>query len=422
MSETRSLPRQAAPGRPTVLLVTDYFPTHGGGLEIVAGQLATRLSSTVDVCWYAAGPTGGLTHPGLTLRPLRCWNGLERRFGLPVPVPSPRALMAVARDARAADVVWVHDLIYLANLAAAFAAVTAHKPLVVTVHVGAIPYRSRVVRWIMAATLALTGRWLLARASAVAFVSERVQAEFLARWRLRNASLIPNGVDFDSFRPLSRSDRDRVRREVGMGKRPAVLFVGRFVDRKGLPLLHELAKKMPSVDWLFAGRGPLDPTSWSLPNVRVERDRSDRTLAELYGAADLLVLPSLGEGFPLVVSEALAMGLPALVDPSTIAGCPEVAAVAESESVLGPDALDRWACRIGEMLADGKGHRAAAVRRRTEFARSHWDWDRAAEQYERLFATVGRGAGDSGRVVHSARPSAGSARPPFGGTRGEPGA
>jgi glycosyltransferase involved in cell wall biosynthesis len=373
-----------------VLLVTDYFPTHGGGLEIVAGQLATRLSSTVDVRWFAAGPTGGLTHPGMTLRPMRCWNGLERRFGLPVPVLSARALMAVARAARASDVVWVHDLIYMANLVAAFAAITARRPLVVTVHVGAIPYRNRLVRWIMAATLALTGRWLLTRASAVAFVSERVQAEFLARWRLRNACLIPNGVDFDSFQPLGRSDRDRVRHELGVGERPAVLFVGRFVDRKGLPLLHELAKRMPSVDWLFAGRGPLDPTSWALPNVRVERDRSGRTLAEMYGAADMLALPSLGEGFPLVVSEALAMGLPVLVDPSTIAGCADVAAVAGSESVLGADALSRWAARIGEMLADKKG-RAAAAHGRVEFARSHWDWDRAAEEYARLFSSPGRG-------------------------------
>jgi glycosyltransferase involved in cell wall biosynthesis len=372
-----------------VLLVTDYFPTHGGGLEIVAGQLATRLSSTVDVHWYAAGPAGGLTHPGLTLHPLRCWNGLERRFGLPVPIPSPRALMAVARDARAADVVWVHDLIYLANLVAAFAAVTAHNPLVVTVHVGAIPYRSRVVRWIMAATLALTGHWLLTRASAVAFVSERVQAEFLAQWRLRNARLIPNGVDLDSFQPLSGSDRDLVRRELGLGDRPTVLFVGRFVDRKGLPLLHALAKKMPAIDWLFAGRGPLDPTSWALPNVRVERDRSGRTLAELYGAADLLVLPSLGEGFPLVVSEALAMGLPVLVDPSTIAGCPEVESVSGSESVLGADALDRWAARIEEMLTDDKGRAAAGSR--VDFARSHWDWDRAAATYAALFAAATRG-------------------------------
>jgi phosphatidyl-myo-inositol dimannoside synthase len=373
-----------------VLLVTDYYPVHGGGLEIVAGQLASRLSNEVDIRWYAAGPTGELTRQGLTLRPMRCWNGLERHFGLPVPIPSPRSLLSVIRAVRTSDVVWVHDLIYLANLVAAFSAIVARKPLVVTVHVGAIPYRNPVVRQVMAASIALTNRWILTRAAAIAFVSERVQSEFLARWRLRDQRLIPNGVDLETFKPLTSTERGLIRSRLCLGERPTVLFVGRFVDRKGLPLLHELAKLMPSVDWLFAGRGPLDPASWALPNVRVERDRSGQSLAELYGVADMLVLPSVGEGFPLVVSEALAMGLPVLVDPSTIAGCEAVATVAGGESVLGADALSRWAARIGEILDDQTG-RAAMAPIRVEFAQRHWDWDRAAAAYAQVFAKVGGG-------------------------------
>ena len=390
--------------KPRVLLVTDYFPTHGGGLEIVAGQLATRLLHEVEVRWYAAGPSEGSTHPGLTYRPMRCWNGLERRFGLPVPIPSPRALLGLVKAARASDIVWVHDLIYLANLVAAVAAIAARKPLVVTVHVGAIPYRNRAVRLVMAAAVALTGRWVLPRAAAVAFVSERVQAEFLARWRLRQPCLIPNGVDFVAFKPLGQSDRDRVRSELGLGDRRVVVFVGRLVERKGLGLLHELARTMPSIDWLFAGRGPLDPASWALPNVRVERNRSGQSLAELYGAADLLALPSLGEGFPLVVSEALAMGLPVLVDPSTIAGCEAVAAVADSEPVLGAGALGRWAVRIGEILEDETG-RSAMAPRRVEFARSHWDWDRAAAAYALLLAEVRRDKVRGGGAAGAVRPA-----------------
>jgi glycosyltransferase involved in cell wall biosynthesis len=388
--------------RPSVLLVTDYYPIHGGGLEIVAGQLATRLASMAEIKWFAAGPAGGLGQSGLNLRPMRCWNGLERRLGLPVPIPSPKSLVAVVKAARASDVVWVHDLIYLANLVAALTAIAAHKPLVVTVHVGAIPYRNVAVRKIMAATLTVTGQLILRRAAAVSFVSERVQGEFLARWRLRKAWLIPNGVDFGTFKPLSRPDRDRVRAELGLGKRRVVLFVGRFVERKGLGLLHGLAAKLPDVGWLFAGHGPLDPGTWNLPNVYVERDRSGATLAELYGAADLLALPSLGEGFPLVVSEALATGLPTLVDPSTIAGCPEVASVADSESVLGPDALSRWAARIGRIIDDETG-RAAMAPQRVEFARSHWDWDRAAAAYAQLFADV-RGGPAGGLDAAAVRP------------------
>lgn len=393
-SRTEALPAGGR-DRPSILLVTDYYPVHGGGLEIVAGELATRLSDEMDIQWFAAGPAGSPTGR-LALRPMRCWNGLEKRFGLPVPIPSPRTLMAVVRAVHSSDIVWVHDLIYLANVVAAFSAIAARKPLVVTVHVGAIPYSNRVVRQVMAACIALTGRWLLTRSAAVAFVSERVQSEFLARWRLRNPILIPNGVDHEVFKALTPADRNLARDEFGLGERPVVLFVGRFVERKGLGLLHDLARCMPAVDWLFAGRGPLDPESWGLPNVRVEHDRSGQTLARLYGAADLLVLPSLGEGFPLVVAEALAMALPVLVDPSTIAGCEAVASVAEAEPVQGADALRRWSARIGEILADENG-RVAMASSRVEFARRRWDWDRAAASYQRLL-TEARGGSPSGRA------------------------
>jgi phosphatidylinositol alpha-1,6-mannosyltransferase len=381
-------------GKPRLLLVTHYYAEHGGGVEIVAGRLAALLGGSFDIDWRAAGEAGGLAvsaarsgfNGEVVRRPIRCWNGMERRFGLPIPLPAPRAVMDIARAARAADLVWVHDLIYPANLIAVGVAVVAGRPFVVTIHVGAIPYRSGLARRVMAATLAVSGRLLLTRASAVVFVSERVRAEFLNRWHLRRELLIPNGFDLDTFKPLTRPERIVVRRSLGIGDERVVLFVGRFVERKGLRLLHHLAAEMDSVVWLFAGHGPLDPETWGLANVRVEHGRSGRSLAALYGAADLLVLPSVGEGFPLVVPEALAMGLAVLVDPSTIAGYAAVAAVAEGEPVAGTDAIVRWSDHISEILGAASGPGAAS--RRVEFARTNWDWDRAAVSYARLITDV----------------------------------
>ena len=90
--------------------------------------------------------------------------------------------------------------------------------------------------------------------------------------------------------------------------------MGRFVEKKGIALIRP-SLDIPGVAWTFVGWGPLSPGNWSeLPdNARVFERLSAADVVPLYQEADLLVLPSSGEGFPLVIQEALACGTPVLV-------------------------------------------------------------------------------------------------------------
>src|SRR5262245_28313174 len=118
-----------------VTLVTHYYPAHRGGVERIAGQLAARLArdGVAEVEWHASDcdpPPPPL--PGLTCVPASSANFAERHLGFPYPVWSPAALARLARACRDADVVHIHDCLYLPCLAASAAARRAGKPLLVT--------------------------------------------------------------------------------------------------------------------------------------------------------------------------------------------------------------------------------------------------------------------------------------------------
>ena len=372
-----------ATARPRLLLVTHFYPSHGGGVEIVAGQLARRLTPHFQLRWAAGRDSRAYAPPtGVELAPLGVWHGIERRTGVPVPVPGVRAIARLWREVRRSDLVWVHDLLYPGNLFAAMAARIIGRPLVVTVHVGAIPYRNGLLRGLVGVLYRATSRTVLRAAARVAFVSERIRDETAHRSWERPPLFIPNGVDVRVFHPFTDAERVKVRRDLGAESRPLLLFVGRFVERKGLGLIRQLAERTPGWRWLLAGHGPINPATWALPNVTVEGGATGASLAKLYGAADLLVLPSLGEGFPLVVIEALACGTPAIVDPSTAAGDAMAASHLETERVGGADALERWQAHLERSVArpDANDRRRGLA----GFALGHWSWDRAAADYRNL--------------------------------------
>jgi glycosyltransferase involved in cell wall biosynthesis len=357
-----------------IALVTHYFPAHRGGVERVAGEIALRLARDygAEIEWHASDCDAPPELPGVRAVPAASCNLIERRLGFPYPIWSPAALARLARAARAADAVHVHDCLYLPNLVACAAARRAGRPLIVTQHVAMVPYRNPALRALLACAYRVAGRRVLRAATQVAFVSEAVRLFFEKRVTFKTPPvLIPNGVDTQVFRPATPSNAI---------PSPTLLFAGRFVEKKGLGMLRELAARVPEARWVFAGWGPLDPQAWGLPNVSVVRGRDSGELAPLYQAASLLVLPSVGEGFPLVVQEAMACGTPAMVSDETAAGAPQARPLLITE----PLSAERWAARIRALLAS-PAELAALRPRVAAFAHEHWSWELCARRYAGLF-------------------------------------
>jgi len=370
-----------------VTLVTHYYPAHRGGVERVAGQLAERLAAagvaTFD--WHASDCDPAPSAPGLTATPAGAWNGLERAAGVPYPIWSPAALRRLARSCQESDVVHLHDCLYFANAVAFLAARRARRPVLVTQHIGHVPYRNPVTRGLQHAANHSLGPLVLGGADQVVFESETVRRYFSEFVRFRRpAALVQNGVDTKRFVPATPQERRERRAWLGIpAEKPLLLFLGRFVEKKGLPVLRALAERLPDVHWLFAGWGPLDPAAWALRNATIVRSPGGDELGRLYQAADLLVLPSVGEGFPLSVQEAMACGTPALVGEDTAAGVPSSEDVLPRERVGDADTVTRWATRIEGFM---RSSALEALRPRVAgFAREHWSWEQCVARYAGLF-------------------------------------
>ena len=155
-----------------------------------------------------------------------------------------------------------------------------------------------------------------------------------------------NGVDIDYFSPdhftaetrirgkLYTGNKEEIRQDLDLNKDDFVfIFIGRIVGDKGMNELSDSMKRFQkegkNVKLLLVGRfeSELDPLKSgnedflrNNPDVRFVGYQTD--VRPFFIAADVLVFPSYREGFPNVVLQAGAMGLPSIV--TNINGCNEI--------------------------------------------------------------------------------------------------
>lgn len=99
-----------------------------------------------------------------------------------------------------------------------------------------------------------------------------------------------------------------------------VLFVGLVTQRKGMSYLIEALNAVPNAKLLIVGEPVPGVSEMIGPQARVSMRPSmpRRELAQVMRAADVLVLPSLADGFGLVAIEAMSLGTPCIVSDCTL--------------------------------------------------------------------------------------------------------
>lgn len=232
----------------------------------------------------------------------------------------------------------------------------------------------------------------LAMGDASIAVSEQVRDSVWSRLR-RRVETIRHGVPLACIQS-QRRERDAARDELGID--PDAVLVGTVANynmKKDYPtLLHafrHVASRFPSARFCAIGQGPLENEILALrrqldlegvmelPGYRVDAVR-------LMAAFDVFVLASRVEGLPVVLMEALALGLPVVA--TAVGGVPEAVRAGVEGVLVPPGRPGQMGAAIGELVTDPDRRAAlgrAATRRGEEF-----DIASAVERIESIYRQV----------------------------------
>ena len=379
-----------------ILAFCDYFSaTSCGGSERVALEVYGRLAERgAEIIVVTAGVHSGTTEvAGLPVVSVPTLD-LARFVGAQVAL-APGALRTAARVAAELrpHVLHANHLMFQTSLAAARLQPRLGIPLVSTAHLGPLAFLPAGLRLPATMHEQSVGRFILTRSERVIAVASSV-AVHLGELGVDRARIdvVPNGIDHVRFHPpvLDRASRN--------GGPPNIVFVGRLIANKGPALfvsaLGALAAAGVSFTAQVVGDGPLRSRMERAVgrlglSGRVSFSGEVADVADRLREADILVRPSLTEGLPLAVLEAMASG--ACVLASDIPGNAELVVDGGSGLLFRPGDARHLVAQLTSLVVDsGLRRRLAEEGCRRSAA---YSWDATADATAKVLAGVARGSG-----------------------------
>ena len=310
-SSERTSPFRGRGHRPTrLLLVVDSLQVGGAERQVVglAVTLGRRGYEVVVACSVAGELASLLEEAGVPVRPLM-GRLVKRRV-------SPRYALRLGRLMRGERFDLVHAHIYASAAAAALAALGTGLPLVITEHTEGT-WQGWRARWV--------SRWVYRRVERLIAVSASIRRRLLERDGVHPdlITIVPNAV---TSPPEPRPDS----LPPGLRESSLVGTVARLQPEKGIESFLNAAARIaplfPMARFVIVGDGPLREELAALAEDLGLGDRLHflgfrPDASAVMGSLDVLVVPSLTEGSPLVTLEAMSAGIPIIA--SAVGGIPD---------------------------------------------------------------------------------------------------
>jgi glycosyltransferase involved in cell wall biosynthesis len=290
----------------------------------------------------------------------------------------PTCVTGLARLFRDRGVDLAHSHEFTMAVYGAAAARRRSIPHLVTMHGGT----GWAARWRRRAAM----RWALRASSGIVAVSDPTRLE-LERilGTIASVSVVPNGV------PRRDGDRARLRLELGVGDdEPLIVAVGNLYPVKGhAVLLHALARVEANRPWrlAIAGRGEEEAQLRALAQEHGLVDRLHLLgyrpdIPDLLAAADIFAMPSLSEGLPLALLEAMFSGRAIVA--SSVGGIPDALADGDAGVLVGPGDAGELSAALTRLLEnpDLRHSLGSAAQHRAE---AKFTTARMADAYEAIY-------------------------------------
>jgi glycosyltransferase involved in cell wall biosynthesis len=355
-----------------------------GGAEMMVFRLAEELRRRGHVV-VPVGPINGIGWLGDLFR----GAGVSPEFFRIRRPLDPACVRGLVQLFREHDINAVHSHEFTMAVYGAAASRLMRLPHVITMHGGfraCSAFRRRIAL-----------RWAMRNSSHTVMVSRATQRQFATDLGLheRRFTVVPNGV------PSNPGTADRVRAEFGIrpGER-VLLAVGTLERHKGhrvlLEALSQLERAKDKVPWrliIAGGRGGdqhdslIEFAEETGLNDRVHVVTNRNDIPDLLALADIFVMPSLFEGLPMALLEAMIAGK-AIVASAT-SGIPEAIESGREGLLVTPGDVGALARALQSLLTDEarRGTLGDAAARR---AGGEFTVQVMADRYEALYASSAR--------------------------------
>ena len=255
-------------------------------------------------------------------------------------------------------------------------------PYVLTVHLGDVPDGVKEktggwFRWVYPFTRAI---WR--DASHIAAVSEFTRGLALQKYN-EEIQVIPNGVDVTALRP----------EQICLNHPPQIVFAGRFMPQKDPLQVVRTLNELREIPWqcVMIGDGPLMPDVKRAVQEFGLNERfhftgwvSGKEVLNWFDQGDILFMPSLSEGLPVVGVEALAKGLAIVA--SRVGGFVDIVESDKNGYLIPQGDASQFSAPLRELLTDED--RLLSFRHASLEKAQRFDINQVVEQYEQIFQTV----------------------------------